>query len=107
MILGFTNAQRSLRITLAGFAASPPNGTSVAVTGSLVPFITGGFQPYAYDWTDSMANVFVQTSTTPTCSLRSTGTDVEHNGQVTLILTEANGVVTTTSVNVVITQGAP
>ena len=90
--------------TLTGAIA---NGTSITVTGSIVPFVAGGLPPYAYDWTDNLANVFVQASTSVSARFQATGTDVLHNGNAILRLSDATGNITTASASFLITQGAP
>ncbi len=89
------------------FTGAIANGTSITVTGSIVPFITGGLPPYTHDWTDNLANVFVQASTSASARFQATGTDVLHSGQAILRLNEAGGRITTASAAFVITQGTP
>ena len=105
MIIGFV-ATEDIAISIPPIVSIVGNGTSVTVTATATPIITGGFAPFTYSWTDNNANVFVQASTSVTTRLQSTGTDVIRAGDLTLLVTQANGAVATASTTFNIVHGA-
>lgn len=85
---------------------SVANGTSVQVT-SLSMTVIGGYPPYTYSWTDDMAGVSVQVSSTATPILQASGTDFSHDGTIVAVVTDAAGNSVTSSAIAAISQGSP
>jgi hypothetical protein len=96
-----------IRVSIHAQGGVMANGTSVQVTSTCEARITGGFGPFTYDWTDNNANVFVQASSSVTTRLQSTGTNTQHTPTIILKVTQANGVVTTASADLVLVHGTP
>lgn len=109
MMMGAYSGNDKLRIispsgTIFGTVA---NGTSVNVTATAESIVVGGFPPFTHNWTDNLANVSFQASTSVTSRIQATGTNFEHNGIAVYTITEADGTATTVSVGIIITQGSP
>jgi hypothetical protein len=107
MIIAWCLVQDALAITIPPIVSQLNNGTSVTVTVTAEPIITGGFPPFTYEWSDNNANVFVQATTSATTRLQSTGTDVIRTGTLVFICTQANGVAVTASATFNILHGNP
>lgn len=107
MMMGVASDNGKLRISLPALLGTIANGTSVTVTATAGADIVGGFPPFTHNWTDNIANVAFQASTSVTSRIQATGTNIEHNGLYIYTITEANGVATTVSAVLIITQGAP
>lgn len=95
-------------ITFTGSASHTiANGTSVNGGNLATIVITGGIQPLTVAWADNIANVFLSLSSSITPIFLATGTDVEHNGVASVLVTDAAGRTAQASTNILINQGSP
>lgn len=83
------------------------NGTSVNGGNIATIVIRGGFPPYTIAWADNMANVFLSASSSTTPVFLATGTDVEHTGVVSVLVTDAASRTAEASAAVNVVQGNP
>lgn len=97
----------TLATNQASYGGLLANGVSILCTITAEALVNGGFPPYTYDWTDNSANVFVQASASATTMIRSTGTNVQNDGSLILVVTQANGVATTVSAAYSYIHGTP
>ena len=108
-MLGSFGGTGPLRIiTFTGSASHTiANGTSVNGGNLATVVIDGGILPYTVAWADNIANVFLSLSSSITPIFLATGTDVEHIGVASVLVTDAAGRTAESSVNIDINQGSP
>ena len=95
-------------IAIAGSAIhTMANGASVNGGNLATVIITGGIQPLTVAWADNIANVFLSLSSSITPIFLATGTDVEHIGVASVLVTDAAGRTAEASTNIQINQGSP
>ena len=98
------------RVTLSSspdpFSPAIANGTDITA-GTATATAIGGTPPYTYAWTDDMVGVSFSDTTTASTTVRSTGTDTEHNGTITCTVQDALGASLAPNFTCNITQGSP
>lgn len=114
MMMGFCDAPGPLKAQIANGTSATSNivhaianGTSVAGTTTILAIVDGGLPPYTYSWTDNIANLWVQSSTSQSTAYQSTGTDTLKTGVFIVTATDAGGYTAITTVSADITHGTP
>ena len=110
MMMGMLGGHAQLQVQVtAQFLHVITSGTDVAGLTTVPSFVTGGFPPYTYSWTDTNANVSVTgaSSATPIMAYLATGSDVTRTTTFILSVTDAAGRVAIASCSAEIDLGSP